>query len=46
MKLTLIFAAIAVTFVILMTISKLEKNNNHGTGAINSYREFTFLKSI
>ena len=28
------------------TISKLEKNNNYGTGAINSYREFTFLKSI
>ncbi len=46
MKLTLIFSAIAVTFVILMTISKLEKNNNYGTGAINSYREFTFLKSI
>lgn len=44
MKITLIFSAIIVTFIFLVSIAKLEKRNFNGFGATKSYREFTFIK--
>ena len=44
MNLILTLLAIIVTFITLVSVAKLEKNNVTGIGSIKPYREFIFTK--